>query len=436
MPGGRDLDTLARELRGGSSLRGSLLLFVILGCIVAAGVWAAVTEVDDVTRGDGRIVPSRSVQVVQAAESGVLQALHVAAGEVVEEGDLLMELDRTMLASQLDQERQRAAGLMTRIARLEAEIDADEALVFSPELVQATPQVVRSELALFAARRAELQAEIDVLERQRSQRRQEYEEGLVDAATAAETLGIIEEEMALIAPLVARRVEPETTMLNLRRNQAEWQGRAVRSRAALLRLAAALDEIDDRIAALRSRARADALSQLSIATAELAELETRLPALVQRVTRSELRAPVRGIVNQINLTTVGGVAGAGEPLIEIVPLDDSLLVEAYLRPSDIAFLFPGQPVRVKITAYDFSRYGGIQGEIVRIGADAVQRPDRDGPVFVVQVRTSTNILDADGAAVEIIPGMVAEVDILSGRRTVLDYLTQPIVRVKDRALRD
>jgi adhesin transport system membrane fusion protein len=432
----RDLDALARELRGRSPLRASLLLFVILGCIVSAGVWAAVTEIDDVTRGDGRIVPSRSVQVVQAAESGVLQAVHVAAGEVVEEGTLLMELDRTLLASQLDQERARAAGLMARIARLQAEIDGAEALVFAPELVQATPQVVRSELALFAARRSELHAEIDVLERQRSQRRQEYEEGLVDATTSAETLGIIEEEIAIIAPLVERRVEPETTMLGLRRNLAEWQGREVRARASLVRLEAALAEIDDRIAALRSSARAEALSQLSVATAELAELETRLPALAQRVTRSELRAPVRGVVNQINLTTIGGVAQAGEPLIEIVPLDDSLLVEAYLRPSDIAFLYPGQPVRVKITAYDFSRYGGIEGEITRIGADAVQRPDREGPVFVVQVRTNTNILDADGAAVEIIPGMVAEVDILSGRRTVLEYLTQPIVRVKDRALRD
>lgn len=417
-------------------MRGSLLLLVIIGCLVAAGVWAAVTEIDDVTRGDGRIVPSRSVQVVQAAESGVLQALHVAAGEVVEEGALLMELDRTLLASQFDQERQRAAGLMARIARLQAEIDGSEALVFDAELVQATPQVVRSELALFAARRAELQAEIEVLERQRSQRSQEYAEALVDAETARTTLGIIEEEVAIIAPLVERRVEPETTMLNLRRNLAEWQGREVRSRAGLLRLDSALAEIDDRIAALRSRARAEALSQLAIATAELAELETRLPALAQRVTRSELRAPVRGVVNQINLTTIGGVAQAGAPLIEIVPLDDSLLVEAYLRPSDIAFLYPGQPVRVKITAYDFSRYGGIEGEITRIGADAVQRPDRNEPVFVVQVRTKTNILDAAGAAVEIIPGMVAEVDILSGRRTVLNYLTQPIVRVKDRALRD
>jgi adhesin transport system membrane fusion protein len=295
---------------------------------------------------------------------------------------------------------------------------------------------VRSEAALFSARRDELADQIDVLERQRMQRRQEYEEGVVDQTTARTTLALIAEEVAIMAPLVERRVEPETTMLALRRNEAEWQGREVRATAALQRLQAALDEIDDRIRSLRSAARAQALSELSIATAELAELEPRLPALMQRVTRSELRAPVRGVVNRILLTTLGGVAQAGETLIEIVPLDDTLLVEAYVRPADIAFLYPGQPVKVKITAYDFSRYGGLDGEITRIGADATRRPDRDEQAFVVQVRTATNILDADGAALEIIPGMVAEVDILAGTKTVLEYLTQPVIRVRDRALRE
>jgi adhesin transport system membrane fusion protein len=431
----RDLQLLAREMRGRAPIRGSLLLFLILAFLVIAVIWAARTELDDVTRADGRIVPTRQIQVIQAAESGVLQALHVSEGDLVQEGDLLMELDRTMLASQLDQEQQRAFGLMARIARLQAEIDGRD-LQFDADLVQRTPSVVRSEAALFSARRDELADQIDVLERQRMQRRQEYEEGVVDQTTARTTLALIAEEVAIMAPLVERRVEPETTMLALRRNEAEWQGREVRATAALQRLQAALDEIDDRIRSLRSAARAQALSELSIATAELAELEPRLPALMQRVTRSELRAPVRGVVNRILLTTLGGVAQAGETLIEIVPLDDTLLVEAYVRPADIAFLYPGQPVKVKITAYDFSRYGGLDGEITRIGADATRRPDRDEQAFVVQVRTATNILDADGAALEIIPGMVAEVDILAGTKTVLEYLTQPVIRVRDRALRE
>jgi adhesin transport system membrane fusion protein len=431
----RDLQLLAREMRGSAPVRGSLLLFLILAFLVIAVIWAARTEIDDVTRADGRIVPTRQVQVIQTAESGVLQSLHVAEGDLVDEGAILMELDRTMLTSQLDQEQQRAFGLMARIARLQAEIDGRD-LEFEAVLVQNTPSVVRSEAALFSARRDEIADQIDVLERQRMQRRQEYEEGVVDQTTARTTLALIAEEVAIMAPLVERRVEPETTMLALRRTEAEWQGREVRAGAALQRLQAALDEIDDRVQSLRSAARSQALSELSIATAELAELEPRLPALMQRVTRSELRAPVRGVVNRILLTTLGGVAQAGETLIEIVPLDDTLLIEAYVRPSDIAFLFPGQQVKVKITAYDFSRYGGLDGEIARIGADATRRPDRDEQAFVVQVRTETNILDADGAALEIIPGMVAEVDILTGTKTVLDYLTRPVIRVKDRALRE
>lgn len=431
----RDLEALAQEMRGRETLRGSLLLLLILVFLIVAVAWAALTELDDVTRADGRIVPTQQVQVIQAAEQGVLQALHVAEGDLVQAGDSLMELDRTLLTSQLDQEQQRAFGLMARIARLQAEIDGHD-LEFPPELVQRTPSVVRSEAALFTARREELSDRIEVLERQRMQRRQEYEEGLVDQKTARTTLSLIDEEIAIIAPLVDRRVEPETTILGLRRNEAEWRGREIRAAATLVRLRSGLEEIDDRIRSVRSEVRAAALSELSIATAELAELEPRLPALIQRVTRSELRAPVRGIVNRILLTTQGGVAQAGETLLEIVPLDDTLLVEAYVRPSDIAFLYPGQPVKVKITAYDFSRYGGIDGEITRIGADAVTRPDRDEQVFIVHVRTQTNILDADGAALEIIPGMVAEVDILAGQKTVLEYLTQPVIRVKDRALRE
>lgn len=432
---GHDLEALAQEMRGREPVRGSLLLLLILAFIVVAIIWAATTELDDVTRADGRIVPTQQVQVIQSAEQGVLQAMHVSEGDLVEAGDLLMELDRTLIASQLDQEQQRAFGLMARITRLQAEIDG-EVLEFLPELVQRTPSVVRSESALYIARREELSDRIEVLERQRMQRRQELEEGLVDLETARTTLALIDEEMAIMAPLVERRVEPETTILALRRNEAEWRGREIRAQATLERLRSGLEEIDDRIRSVRSEARAAALSELSIATAELAELEPRLPALMQRVTRSELRAPVRGIVNRIFLTTLGGVAQAGETLLEIVPLDDTLLVEAYVRPSDIAFLYPGQPVRVKITAYDFSRYGGLDGEITRIGADAITRPDRDEQVFIVHVRTQTNILDADGAALEIIPGMVAEVDILAGKRTILEYLTQPVIRVRDRALRE
>lgn len=432
----RDLDQLAREMRGSSPFRGSLLLGVILLFLIVAGIWASITEIDDVTRAEGRIVPSRDIQVIQATEPGVLQALHVIEGEVVDVGAVLMELDGIQLASQLDQEQQRAYGLMARIQRLQAEIDSID-LEFPDVLIRQAAAVVRSETALYHGRLAELQAEIDILERQRGQRRQELEEGRVDRLTAEETLALLDEEMTMISPLVERGLEPETTLLEMRRRESEWRGRSTRAQAALTRLQSGLDEIDDQIAARRSRYRAAALSDLALATAELAALEPSLPALASRADRSVIRAPVRGVVNRIHRSTLGGLARAGEDLIEIVPLDDSLLVEAYVRPADIAFIYPGQPVKVKITAYDFSRYGSLNGEIVRIGADAVTRSERDPEeFFIVYVRTDDAFLDADGTAVEIIPGMVAEIDILAGRKTVLEYLTRPVVRVRDRALRE
>lgn len=431
-----DLARLARELRGGSPIRGSLLLLVIFACLVAAGLWAWMTELDDVTRVDGRIVPSADVQVIEATEPGVLRAVHVREGQVVETGAALMDFDTTQIHSQLNQEQQRAFGLTARIHRLQAEIDEVD-LNFGPELIAGAAAVVRSETALYLGRQSELQAEIDILERQRLQRHQEYEEGLVDRVTADETLKVLAEERAMMAPLVERNMEPATTLLALRRSEAEWKGRKIRAEAVTSRLKSGLDEIDDRIRATRNRFRSAALTDLALATAELAALEPALPALRDRAARTQIRSPARGIVNRIHRTTIGGLARSGEELIEIVPLDDTLLVEAYVRPDDIAFLRAGQPVKVKITAYDFARYGGLDGEIIRIGADTITRSERnDEEVFVVEIRTRNAMLDANGVAVEIIPGMIAEVDILSGRKSVMDYLIQPVIKIKNQALRE
>ena len=347
-----------------------------------------------------------------------------------------MEFDTTQIQSQLSQEQQRAFGLQIRIQRLQSEIDETE-LNFDPALIKGAPDVVRSETALYQGRQSELQAEIAIFERQRLQRHQEFEESLVDQVTASETLKVLAEERAMMAPLVERNMEPATTLLTLRRSEAEWKGRKVRAEAVTNRLRSGLDEIDDRIHATRNRFRSAALTDLALATAELAALQPALPALEDRAARAQIRAPARGIVNRIHRTTIGGLARSGEELIEIVPLDDTLLVEAYVRPDDIAFLRAGQPVKVKITAYDFARYGGLDGEITRIGADTITRSERnDEEVFVVEIRTRNSMLDGDGVAVEIIPGMIAEVDILSGRKSVMDYLIQPVIKIKDQALRE
>ena len=290
----RDLKVLAREMQGRSPIRGSILLFVIVTCLGVSGLWAYLTEIDDVTRVDGRIVPSAHVQVIEATENGVLQALLVQEGQIVQAGTLLMEFDTTQIESQISQEQQRAYGLMARVDRLQAEID-DAPLVFKPVLLTEAPDVVRSEKALFDGRQAELRAEVAILERQRIQRQKEYEESLVDRTTAEETLGILAEERAIMMPLVAKKMEPATTLLTLRRSEAEWLGRQTRAVAVISRLETSLHEIDEKIHAVRSRFRSSALTDLALATAELAALKPALPALQDRANRAQIKSPVRGI---------------------------------------------------------------------------------------------------------------------------------------------
>ncbi len=432
----RDLNRLVTEMKGRTSLRASALLITICAIIGGVFFWAWITQIDDVTRAPGRVVPAGDVQQVQAAEEGVIRAVLVEEGARVKAGDALVELDGLVQTSQLDREVQRAMALEARIERLSAEIDGRPP-VFPAEIEISAPELVASERALHAGRAAALDSEIKVLGRRLDQRRQEQLQARTEIESTTRTRAILAEERAIVAPLVERRVEPQTTLLTLRRQEEEIDGRIAAAEASLARLQTALAEVVDTIAATRSKFAAEALAELSDATAELAALRPSLPALKSMAARAVLRAPVAGIVNRLYRRTIGGAVRAGEMVAEIVPIDDALLVEAYVMPQDIAFLRPDQPVRVKLTAYDFTRYGALEGRILRIGADAVRRSDRDeAEVYVIVVRTQGALHDADGAQVRIIPGMIAEIDILAGRRRVIDYLLQPLERVRARAFRE
>lgn len=431
----KSFKAIHKELQGSSQTRGSSLLFLITGFLICAVVWAYMTEIDNVTRANGTVVPSSQTQIIQAPEPGILTELLVAKGDLVEQGQLLMEFDGTLFDSQFDQERQRIAALRARAIRLMAEISTVEP-VFEADIVTRVPEVVGNERALFQARAREIEAERAVLNAQRVQRLQEQQELLVEQTTAQNTMALIREEVSLMAPLVERRVEPVTTMLALRRSEAGLQGQLASSEAAMVRIESGLQEIDNKINAMVARYITRSHADLATVNAELAELRARLPALEMRATRSELLAPVRGIVNQILLTTRGGVAQTGQALLEIVPIDDGLLVEAQVRPADIAFLHIGQIARVKLTAYDFARYGAIEGRIASIGANAVVLPDGQEKAFIVEVRSERTLLDGAGLPLEILPGMVAQVDILTGEKRIVDYFIEPVTRLRETALRD
>ncbi|MEM1235916.1 MAG: HlyD family type I secretion periplasmic adaptor subunit [Pseudomonadota bacterium] len=433
--GAKSARELAREHSGGNPLRASLLLLTIMALLGASIAWAAMTELDAVTRTDGRVVPSAEVQLVQASEPGLVSKIHVSEGDVVRANAPLVTLDETQIEGELAQAEARVLSLRLRIARLKAEIEDTE---FLPEFGNDAESIalVSSEVALYAARRAALRDEVGILLRQRRQREQAVIEAQTRLETAEEALALIKEEQSVISPLVDEGVEPRTTLIGLLGRLAEAEGRVSEARAGLGSAEAAVLEIDDRMVSERSSSQAQSLEQLALAESELAEVLVRLPALESRLLRSVLRAPTRGVVNRVLVGTMGALAPAGEPLVELVPIEDELLVEAYLPPEDVAFVSTGQDVKVSLTAYDASRYGSIDGTILRVGADATLHPDREERVFVIVIRTEGALTDADDQQVEVLPGMVAQIDILSGKRTVLEYLSQPVVRVKETALRE
>lgn len=432
----RELADISRELQGKSRARGSLLLLLIIVFLATGFQWARVTKIDDVTRAQGKVVPTGQTQVIQSTEGGVLSQLSVKKGDVVSSGQLLMVFDRKQLQSQLEEAERHSYALRLRIDRLTAEVTG---VPFVPDadLDHLSPDVVVSEQQLFEARSNQVKAELSILDRQQEQYQNARENYISQEGTARDMIASIERERQMMQPLVDQKIEPETTMITLSRNVTEWTGKLASAQAESRKIDALLDEVEEKRGAVRARRLADAQAELAKAVAELDTLAPRIEASRQRVSRTEIRSPVHGVVNQIMLTTIGGVAQPGQTLMEIVPSEEGLLIEAYVKPADIAFLYPGQKVKIKITAYDFSRYGGLDGEIVRIGANAITRSAQQAePVFVVEVRTDQNLLDAQGAALQIIPGMVAQVDILAQRKTVIDYVLRPVVRVKERAFRD
>lgn len=416
-------------------ISGSLLMIIILLFLGTAIGWAAMTEIDEVTRGQGKVVPSRHLQVVQSFEGGVIREIRARQGETVEAGDILLVLEGGMLEGGYLEIRQQFMALQATVERLEAEIHA-QPLEFSRAVASEVPRIATAERELYEGRRTELDSELRVLDLQLAQRREELAESTIHLRTARSGLELAESELAIIRPLVERGIEPEITLLQLRRSVNDLQGERDRGERAVARLQQSIVEIEERRTAMRNAFRARALAERTTTLARLSEIEQSLPARAEQVARTHIRAPVAGTINRVHVTTLGGVASPGEPLVEIVPRDDALRIEAHIRPGDIAFLYPGQRVIIKLTAYDFARYGGLHGVLEVIGADAVQLPEFEEPMYPIQVSTEDALLDADGFPLSIIPGMIAEVDILGSKRTVLNYLVEPVVKVKQRAFRD
>jgi len=415
-----------------------VFLIIVSALFVSFLTWAALAQIDEVTRGDATIVPSSKIQVVQSLEGGIVKELDVRVGDKVAKGQVLLRIDDTGFSSNLGELKARDWSLRAQVARLQFEFEngLSDTIAFPDDLVAAAPDVVANERQLFTVRQQNLRNQINILEDRLNQRKLELGEQRAGLARSEENLALAEEESALKAPLAASGIVPRTDMLKLQREVADLKGQIATAAQTIPRLESAITEAERQIEEQALTFRQNARAELNQKAAELAVTTETMKSATDKVARSDLRAPVDGIVNRLHVTTVGGVVKAGEDLVEIVPLEDTLLVEARVRPADIAFIHPNQDAVVKITAYDFSIYGGLPGKVERISADTVFDEESRERFYTVTVRTDKASLGKGNVDLPIIPGMVASVDILTGKKSVLDYLLKPILKARYEALRE
>ncbi|WP_431023495.1 HlyD family type I secretion periplasmic adaptor subunit [Halomonas sp. H5] len=404
-------------------LRARAFLYLVVVALVGLVIWATLAEIDEVTKGDGRIIPSSQLQRVQSYDGGVVQEILVAEGQRVEAGQLLMRIDPTRYASSFRENQARVWALQARAERLRALV-ADDIFRPPPELVQEAPDLVQRERELFEGRRAELREQEGIVRDRLTQRREELNEARARFNAASRDLGLASQELNMTQPLLQTGAVSEVEVIRLRREVSRASGERSQASAQVSRLAAAVEEAEAQLREITLERRGEWRNELGQAMEELSALDESSAGLADRVRLAELRAPVTGVVQRLHITTLGGVAQPGQDVVEIIPTGDQLLVEARVAPRDIAFLHPGQDAFIKLTAYDFSIYGGLDARLEHISADTIT-DDNDNTFYLVRVRTE----DADWAAdMPIIPGMTAQVDIRTGQRTIMEYLLKPVLR--------
>ncbi|HKC32683.1 MAG TPA: HlyD family type I secretion periplasmic adaptor subunit [Xanthobacteraceae bacterium] len=406
----------ANDVRAAVDLRtprtSRMLLASSLALLVSALVWAHFAVLDEVKRGAGRVVPSRQMQVVQSLEGGIVSALEVRDGDIVRQDQVLVRIADTKFASELGEVTERRGAMTARVTRLEAELKGLVAPDFSDDLRRTAPGAVQAETSVFETRARKLADDIDVLTQQETR--------------LSQTLTLLNREVELTRRLYEQKVVPEIEWLRLTRQATEMRGQLAETQARKVNVKTAF----------RSQADED----LAKSRGDLAVLEENIKSAQDRVRRADLKSPVYGIVNKINVTTIGAVVQPGASLMEIVPLEDTLLVEGRIRPQDIAFIRPKQDAVVKISAYDSNVYGSLKGKVERISADTIAEDkgakEEKETFYRVTVRTEINHLGTAENPLPIIPGMIATVEILTGQKTVLDYLIKPARMLRDEALRE
>lgn len=428
------MDQLEAAVRMKPHKASGVMLWSIVVMIALFIFWASFARIEELTRGQGQVVPTQEIQTVQSLEGGLLQELLVGQGDRVTKGQVLMRLSDVMFSSEERGAAAKADSLKLKIARLEAEAGGKEFAV-PGELMKKVPDIAQNELALYRSRQQELKNAISILEDKLRTVKADIDGAQAQINRLSSSRNSLQQELSITRDMVAKKAVSKLEQLRLEREVNDIGGQINAQQERISGLKADLSATEKQKNDQMDRFRSQALTELSDVKTQIAQLGESLRSIGDRVSRTELRAPVGGVVNNIAVRTIGGVIEPAQKLIEIVPVDSELKIIARVSPNNIAFLRVDQPAKVKITAYDPQRYGGLEGRLVRIGASSVT--DRDGNVFFeIEVRTDKNHLGTTETPLPVTPGMVADVEVVTGRRTIMEYILKPFLRARDRALRE
>ena len=424
-------DLAAAQIR--SPHKFALWALVLIGTGLGAFlVWASMTDLPEVTKGEGKVIPSRQNQIVQHIRGGIVTEILIKEGDIVNAGQVLLRIQNRQGKADYDQKRSEFLSLSARASRLEAQARGRKNIKFSRAVLREAPKFAAQQRKVFRSRRLQVKAELGVLRQQLRQREQLLKEQRSLVASLKKRFASLSAEVSRAQPMVRRGAVSRLEFLRLQRDLSDARGELRTESLKIPRYQSGIRESRQKLQDKRNEGRSKVLQELTEVRSKMSELEERMRQLYFEVSRTDVRSPVRGTIKQLRVSTRGGVVKPGEPLVEIVPLEDSLLIEAKIRPADRAFLKIGQAALVKITAYDYAIYGGLMGKVVSVSADTIEESNRpDNAFYKVQVRTTRSFLKKDGKRLPIIPGMTAVVNIMTGaEKSVLDYIFKPITKTK------
>jgi adhesin transport system membrane fusion protein len=420
-----------------------VLFLLISGIFTIFLIWAAFAEIDELARGNGKVIPTDKIQTVQSLDGGIISEIFIKEGDIVKFDDPLMKIDTTRFQATLEESKQEYLSLLAVKARFEIEsrIDIDNDLPkieFDEKVLEDDSKYNINEKLLLENRFRELKSSINVLKSQENQKIQELREIESTIRKLSDSLGFIEEQRKTIRKLVERGVKSNFDLLNIEKEYNQTKGDLQTAKLSISRSNYAINEAQNKIKEKINIFKSEASNELQKAVSQINRFEAKLVGDRDKVAKTTITSPVDGIIKQLNFNTIGGVVQSGIDLIEIVPLSDALVVEAKIDPKDIAFINPSQKAIIKITAYDFAIYGGLDAKIVEISADTiVDKESKEGKSYYrVLVKTDKNYLERKGKRLPIIPGMIATVDIVTGKKTILDFILKPILKVRQDSLHE